>query len=113
MGMMTEGIEGRRSEMDGDTAPEAVKHDTTEMREFRNDASMTLMAHAMQVPGVQFRVPGRSVAAVLAAARYSDAGGYVDEGWKDTVFIMPGERVRPAHSLQRIHWDVSLSLSHA
>jgi FtsP/CotA-like multicopper oxidase with cupredoxin domain len=34
------------------------------------------------------------VTADLARARSSLAAGYVDEGWKDTVFLMPGERVR-------------------
>jgi len=27
-------------------------------------------------------------------AREAAAAGYVDEGWKDTVLVMPGERIR-------------------
>jgi FtsP/CotA-like multicopper oxidase with cupredoxin domain len=48
----------------------------------------------MHVHGVQFRVLKRSVATEFSSARDSVAGGYVDEGWKDTVLIMPGERIR-------------------
>ncbi|WP_238361356.1 multicopper oxidase family protein [Burkholderia thailandensis] len=94
MGMMTWGINGRRFEMDGVTASETVRADTTEIWAFRNDESMMLMAHAMHVHGVQFRVVERWVATDLAAARATLSGGYVDEGWKDTVLVMPGERVR-------------------
>jgi FtsP/CotA-like multicopper oxidase with cupredoxin domain len=94
MGMMTWGIDGRQFEMDGVTSSETVRRETTEIWEFRNDESMMLMAHAMHVHGVQFRVLGRSVAADLTDARDSLSGGYVDDGWKDTVLIMPGERVR-------------------
>jgi len=43
---------------------------------------------------VQFRVLKRTVATEFSRARDSVAGGYVDEGWKDTVLIMPGERIR-------------------
>jgi FtsP/CotA-like multicopper oxidase with cupredoxin domain len=82
MGMMTWGIDGRRFEMDGVTVSETVRRDTTEVWEFRNEASMMLMALK------------RSVATEFSSARESVAGGYVDEGWKDTVLIMPGERIR-------------------
>ena len=52
------------------------------------------MAHAMHVHGPQFRVLGRSVRPGFATAVNSVSAGYVDEGWKDTVLVMPGERVR-------------------
>jgi FtsP/CotA-like multicopper oxidase with cupredoxin domain len=94
MGMMTWGINGRRFEMNGVTASETVRRNTTEIWEFRNETSMMLMAHAMHVHGVQFRVLGRTVAPEFASARDTVADGYVDEGWKDTVLVMPGERVR-------------------
>lgn len=94
MGMMTWGIDGRRFEMDGVAPAETVKAGTTEIWEFRNDESMMLMAHAMHVHGVQFRVLDRVVDAEFAGARHTLSDGYVDDGWKDTVFMMPGERVR-------------------
>ncbi|WP_175817717.1 multicopper oxidase family protein [Burkholderia diffusa] len=94
MRMMTWGIDGRRFEMNGVSLAETVKAGTTEIWEFRNDESMMLMAHAMHVHGVQFRVLERAVDADFAAARRTLSDGYVDDGWKDTVFMMPGERVR-------------------
>lgn len=47
------------------------------------------MAHAMHVHGLQFRILGR-----FGDAYDSVKDGLVDEGWKDTVLVMPGERVR-------------------
>lgn len=88
------GIDGLSFEMNGVTAAETVGRETTEIWEFRNEASMMLMAHAMHIHGVQFRVLGRSVTADFADARDSVASGYVDDGWKDTVLVMPGERIR-------------------
>lgn len=94
MGMMTWGIDGRRFEMNGVSRAETVKAGTTEIWEFRNDESMMVMAHAMHVHGVQFRVLERTVGADFAGSRRTLSDGYVDDGWKDTVFMMPGERVR-------------------
>ncbi|MBR7512617.1 ATP-binding cassette domain-containing protein, partial [Mycobacterium tuberculosis] len=65
MGMMTWGIDGRRFEMDGVAPAETVKAGTTEIWEFRNDESMMLMAHAMHVHGVQFRVRRGTVHALM------------------------------------------------
>jgi blue copper oxidase len=52
------------------------------------------MPHPMHVHGVQFRVIDRRVHASTVAAWRSLSAGFVDEGWKDTVLVMPGERVR-------------------
>lgn len=92
-GMMTWGINGRSFDMEGVTQDETVVYGTDELWEFRNEEAMS-MAHAMHVHGVQFRVVGRAVRPGLASGRNSVAAGYVDEGWKDTVLVMPGERVR-------------------
>lgn len=94
MGMMVWGINRRSFEMEGVTGEETVARGTSEIWEFRNDAGMAMMAHAMHVHGPQFRILGRAVQPAFASARDSVAGGYVDEGWKDTVLVMPGERVR-------------------
>jgi FtsP/CotA-like multicopper oxidase with cupredoxin domain len=97
MGMMVWGINGRSFEMEGVTADETVRLDTAEIWEFRNDAEtgmMGMMAHAMHVHGLQFRVLERSVEPRFSSGRNSVSAGYVDVGWKDTVLVMPGERVR-------------------
>ena len=97
MGMMIWGINGRSFEMESVAGEETVRLDTAEIWEFRNDADtgmMGMMAHAMHVHGLQFRILDRSVKPQLSSGRDSVSAGYVDAGWKDTVLIMPGERVR-------------------
>ncbi|TBR72411.1 MAG: multicopper oxidase family protein [Burkholderiaceae bacterium] len=98
MGMMTWGINGRSFDMLGVSPLETVKLGTHEVWEFRNDGRSGMMgmamAHAMHVHGLQFRVIGRSVAAATSRQQGTVRAGLLDEGWKDTVLVMPGERVR-------------------
>ncbi len=97
MGMMEWGINGRRFEMEGVADDEIVRLNTLEIWEFANDAStgmMGMMAHPIHIHGLQFQVLERSVKPALAEARNSVSAGYVDEGWKDEVFLMPGERAK-------------------
>ena len=53
-----------------------------------------MMHHPMHIHGVQFQVVERLVAPEEEASWESLRQGYVDTGWKDTVLVMPGERVR-------------------
>lgn len=96
MGMMTWGINGRGFDMLGASALETVKLGTQELWEFRNDASAGMMGmtmpHSMHVHGLQFRVIGRAAAG--NSGRSADSTGLIDEGWKDTMLVMPQERVR-------------------
>ncbi|MEO9101659.1 MAG: multicopper oxidase domain-containing protein [Burkholderiaceae bacterium] len=93
MGMMKWGINGRSFEMLETTALETVKLDTQEIWEFRNDGGgMMGMAHSMHVHGQQFRVLNRSYGS--KGGSHPESAGFIDEGWKDTVVVMPGERVR-------------------
>lgn len=97
MGMMEWGINGRSFEMEGVAEDEIVRLNTSEIWEFTNDASMGMMgmmAHPIHIHGLQFQILERSVKPALAEARNSVAAGYVDEGWKDEVFLMPGERAK-------------------
>jgi FtsP/CotA-like multicopper oxidase with cupredoxin domain len=65
---------------------EIVGLDTAEIWEFNNTGGgMMSMPHPIHLHGKQFRVIER-------AGVFHD--GYVDEGWKDTVLLMPGERAR-------------------
>jgi len=52
------------------------------------------MLHPFHIHGLQFQVIGREVLPELRAGWESVSAGYVDEGWKDTVLLMPGERVK-------------------
>jgi len=98
MGMMVWGINGRSFEMLAASPLETVKLGTHEVWEFRNDAATGMMGmtmpHSMHVHGVQFRVIGRTVASGASGDYDTVKAGFVDEGWKDTVLVMPGERVR-------------------
>jgi FtsP/CotA-like multicopper oxidase with cupredoxin domain len=94
MGMMVWGVNGRRFEMNGVTRPETVRLNSTEIWEFRNEQSMMLMAHSMHVHGLQFRVLARTIQPDFRSGYRTLAAGLVDDGWKDTVLLMPGERVR-------------------
>ena len=82
---------GRTFDM-SDVAPEeTVPAGSTQIWEFSNIANGMGMAaaHPIHVHGRQFRVLGRSGGAANALRE-----GIVDEGWKDTVLVLPGETVR-------------------
>ena len=90
-------LNGRLFEMEGVANDEIVRLGTTEVWEFVNEAGMGMMGsmpHPLHVHGVQFRIIDRHVRPGAMEAWRSVSEGYVDEGWKDTVLVMPGERVR-------------------
>jgi FtsP/CotA-like multicopper oxidase with cupredoxin domain len=98
MGMMVWGINGASFDMLGASGLETVKLGTQEIWEFRNDGRGAMMGmvmpHSMHVHGLQFQVVSRSVSRQHADDYDTVQAGLVDEGWKDTVLVMPGERVR-------------------
>ena len=91
------GFNGRVFEMEEVAEDEVVKLGTTEVWQFENEATMGMMGgmpHPIHVHGVQYRVVGRSVQPGAKAVWNSLSAGFVDEGWKDVVLVMPGERVQ-------------------
>ena len=92
-------INGRAFEMDQVASDETVKWNTTEAWEFVNERNpgemmeQNGMVHPIHIHGVQFRVIERQVLPELKAGWDTVKDGYVDDGWKDTFLIMPGERV--------------------
>jgi FtsP/CotA-like multicopper oxidase with cupredoxin domain len=89
MGHMQWSINGRTFQMEDVAEDEIVQLGSKEIWEFDNTGGgmmrMMNMPHPIHLHGKQFRVVGRS------GVRHD---GYVDEGWKDTVLLMPGESVR-------------------
>ena len=91
MNHMSWTINGRTFRMEEVADDEIVGLNTSEIWEFTNEArgmgmmGMMNMPHPIHLHGKQFQIIGRS------GVRHH---GYVDEGWKDTVLLMPGERVR-------------------
>ena len=90
MAQMQWGFNGRSFEMTAVAPNEVVKLGTTEVWEFANDSGMMTMAHPIHVHDQQFQVLERRHGAVSGSVR----DGYVDQGWKDTVLVMPGDRVK-------------------
>ena len=78
-------INGRVFDMEGVANDEIVQLNALEAWEFAN---LSMVPHPMHVHGLQFQVIERQL------AEESVRAGYVDDGWKDTVLVMPGERVK-------------------
>lgn len=94
-GMMNWTLNGRVFEMDGVADNEVVKLNTLEVWDFVNQATgMSAMVHPMHIHGVQFQILERKIAPQFDAVWQSVRAGYVDDGWKDTVLLWPGERAR-------------------
>ena len=87
-------MNGRTHEM-GVVAPdERVQLGSIEIWEFVNAGRMMRQPHPMHMHGEQFLVLERRITDEDRAAWDTVSAGYVDEGWKDTVLVMPGETVR-------------------
>lgn len=88
---MTGTINGRTFEMEAVADEERVKLNTMEIWEFRNGnggrgmMGMGDMPHPIHLHGKQFQILERSGV---------NHDGYIDQGWKDTVLVLPGERIK-------------------
>ena len=100
-GGMQWSLNGRTFEMDAVDESEIVKLGDLEVWEFKNQAGggMGMMMneslpHPMHVHGLQYQVIEREVDSSGREAWETLKDGHVDEGWHDTVLVMPGERVK-------------------
>ncbi len=101
---MTHTINGSVFEMDAVARNEIVRLGDLEIWEFANleGGGMGMgmgmmnmeMPHPMHIHGVQFQVLGRELAQGNESMYQELSGGFVDDGWKDTVLVMPGEKVQ-------------------
>jgi hypothetical protein len=80
---------------------ERVQLGDTEVWEFANQVGggVGMMGgmrqpHPMHVHGLQFKVLERQVDPGEEESYRTLQEGFVDEGWHDTVLVMPGERVK-------------------
>ena len=93
-------INGQPFEMNTALPQETVKLNSIEQWEIVNKLNPGAMmdakgmAHPIHLHGVHFQVISREVLPELAAGWQTVKDGYVDEGLKDTVMVMPGERVK-------------------
>ena len=89
--MMTWTINGRVFEMLGCAEDEMVYRDETMAWEWINNSPIP---HPMHMHNIQFQVVGRTSPSTSSYATVNQ--GFVDSGWKDTVIVWPGERVKIA-----------------
>ncbi|MEX1257963.1 MAG: multicopper oxidase domain-containing protein [Gemmatimonadota bacterium] len=92
MGQMQWTLGGRTFELEGVSPEETVEAGSTHVWELVNvpNPMGMAMAHPIHIHGRQFRVLGRSGGMPDSGLR----AGIVDEGWTDTVLVLPGETVR-------------------
>ncbi len=93
-GMMRWLLNDRTFEMEQVAPNEVVQLGTLEIWELANSVGTMEMMHPIHIHGVQFQIVERTVLPSRAAGWETVRQGYVDEGWKDTVLLMPGERVK-------------------
>ncbi len=101
---MVHTINNRLFEMDAVARYEIVQLGDLEVWEFANleggGGGMGMgmmnmeMPHPMHIHGVQFQVLGRELAQGNESMYQELSDGFVDDGWKDTVLVMPGEKVQ-------------------
>ena len=84
-------LNGRIFDMEEVADDERVRLGTTEVWEFVNDSPM---AHPMHVHNLQFRVIERSSVTSTAGDPNGLSAGFTDEGLKDIVLVLPGQRVK-------------------
>jgi FtsP/CotA-like multicopper oxidase with cupredoxin domain len=94
-------LNGRSFEMGSVARDEIVALGDTEIWEFQNlgGNGMGMMGgmnlpHPMHVHGLQFQIIERGISDQGRKAWESLKEGFIDEGWHDTVLVMPGEYVR-------------------
>lgn len=94
-------LNGRTFVMDEVVSDEKVRLGNSEIWEFYNSegSGMGMMSggghpHPMHIHGVQFQVLERQIDQRTRQEYEAISTGFVDDGWKDTVLVWPGERVR-------------------
>ncbi len=94
-------INGRTFEMTNVARDEIVKLGDLEVWEFINRAGSGMgmmggmdLPHPMHVHGLQYQVIERQIDPNFRAAWETLSDGFVDQGWHDTILVMPGERVK-------------------
>jgi FtsP/CotA-like multicopper oxidase with cupredoxin domain len=100
---MTHTINGSVFEMDSVARNEIVQLGDLEIWEFANlegggGGGMSMMnmemPHPMHIHGVQCQILRREFAQGNESIYQELSDGFVDDGWKDTVLVMPGEKVQ-------------------
>ena len=91
-------LNGRSYKMNDVQPDEMIPVNTLQLMEFDNGFhggmhGMMAMPHPMHLHGEQFQIVKREVNSRSQANYETVSEGLVDNGWKDTVLVMPGEKV--------------------
>jgi FtsP/CotA-like multicopper oxidase with cupredoxin domain len=89
-------LNGRSYKMNDIRPDEVIPVNSLQLMQFDNGYRAghgMAMPHPMHLHGEQFQVIKREVNPRYRQAHATVAQGLVDQGWKDTVLVMPGERV--------------------
>lgn len=93
-------INGRPFELEAVAPDEIVRLNSLEAWEFVNELNPNEtmeklgMAHPLHIHGVQFQVIDRQTLVPELKTVWDSVGeGFVEDGWKDTVLVMPGQSV--------------------
>ncbi len=89
-------INGRVFEMEEVADEEIVRLNTLEVWELVNEANgmHMVLPHPIHIHGGQFQILERQIEPSQKAIWDAVKDGYVDDGWHDTVLLMPGERIK-------------------
>lgn len=88
------GFDGRRFEQNRVAEHEVIPFNALEAWEIINETSPVAMNHPIHIHGAQFQIVERSVVSAFVDGWSSINRGFVDDGWKDTLLLMPGERAK-------------------
>jgi bilirubin oxidase len=93
-------LNGKEFEMTAADATETVKMNTMQVIEFDNGYTQSMgmgmmsgLPHPMHIHGQQFQIIERVVREDRRKDYETVSKGFVDDGWKDVVLVMPGEKV--------------------
>ena len=90
-------LNGRSYKMNDIRPDEVIPVNSLQLMQFDNGfmggRHGMAMPHPMHLHGEQFQIVKREVNPRYRQAHSTIAQGLVDQGWKDTVLVMPGERV--------------------
>jgi len=93
-------LNGKEFEMSTADEAETVKINTLQVIEFDNGYSQSMgmgmmsgLPHPMHIHGQQFQIIERVVRDDQRKDYETVSKGFVDDGWKDVVLVMPGEKV--------------------
>ncbi len=94
-------INGRTFSMNEVDRDEVVKLGDLEMWQFTNQSGGgtgmmggTALPHPMHIHGLQFQIVSREIDSSGRSDWETLSDGFVDDGWHDTVLVLPGERVK-------------------